>query len=640
MRRHIVSLLALLTLTIPVGAAETFHAFAYHDVRDSVAGLDQDRYAISTANLIAHFSWLQNNGYVPVSMDDIAAARDGRRELPDRAVLLTFDDGLKSTYTHVFPLLKLFGYPAVISLVTNWVETEETVPYAGIPLAADDFITWDEVREMQDSGLVEIASHSFDMHRGIHGNPQGNLQPAMVTRKFDGRNYESASAYRSRVATDVRRSVADIRGGTGKAPRIFTWPYGLYNSDTAEIAAEHEFEISLTLEDGANRLDDLDRIRRYLIIGNPGVRSFAETLVLPPSSRIVRAAQVDLDYVFDADPDQQKANLDALLDRIKALEISHVFLQAFADSDADGAAEALYFPNRHLPVRADLFNRVAWQLKTRSGVRVYAWMPLLGFVSDEFDKSWRVAESRNGEIGLPSTGEPRLSPFHPDSRRVITEMYEDLAAYTSFDGILFHDDGRLNEFEDANAHALARYQEELGNSFSIAEARADPEIAHEWARLKTRALIDFSRSLTDIVRHYRPGIKTARNLFAGTVQRPESEIWLAQNFSDFLESYDYVALMAMPHLENAPEPEQFFERLVTEVVQHPGGADGTIFQLQTVDWRDGSRLPAEQLAQRMRSLQAAGIRHLAYYPDDFIVGHPELEALRQGISLAMYPYRR
>ena len=55
---------------------------------------------------------------------------------------------------------------------------------------------------------------------------------------------------------------------------------------------------------------------------------------------------------------EQKANLDTLLDRIKALQISHVFLQAFADTDADGAAEALYFPSRHLPMRDDLFNRV------------------------------------------------------------------------------------------------------------------------------------------------------------------------------------------------------------------------------------------------------------------------------------------
>ena len=641
MANRVATILALLALVGPVGAADTFHAFAYHDVRDSVAaGFDHDQYAISTANLIAHFSWLRANGYVPVSMNQIVAARDGRGELPDRAVLLTFDDGLKSTYTHVFPLLKLFDYPAVISLVTSWIETKETVIYADIPRTADDFLTWAEIREMQESGLVEIASHSFDMHRGIVGNPQGNLQPAMVTRKFDGHEYEKTRAYRSRVASDLRRSVADIRKGTGKAPRALTWPYGQYNADAMEIAAKHDLELSMTLEDGINTVQNPSAIRRSLILGNPGVRRFAETLVLPSSPPIVRAAQIDLDYVYDADLEQQKANLDALLDRVKALRISHVFLQAFADSNGDGAAEALYFPNRHLPMRGDLFNRVAWQLKTRSGVHVYAWMPVLGFVNDEFKESWRVAELRDGEIGLPATGEPRLSPFHPKARRIIKEIYEDLAVHAAFDGILFHDDGRLNEFEDANTRALARYKHELGESFSIEHAHANAELAREWARLKTRTLIGFSHELRDIVRLHRPAIKTARNLFAGTISQPESEIWLAQNFGDFLASYDHVALMAMPHLENAPEPDLFFEQLVAGVVQQPGGTEATIFQLQTVDWRDGSRIPAERLARRMRSLQSHGIRHLAYYPDDFIVGHPELETLRQGISLAMYPYRR
>ena len=88
----------------------------------------------------------------------------------------------------------------------------------------------------------------------------------------------------------------------------------------------------------------------------------------------LRVVQVDMDYIFDKDPAQQKRNLDRLLDRIKDMKINTVFLQAFADPDGNGTADALYFPNRYLPVRADLFNRVAWQLKTRAGVKVYAWL--------------------------------------------------------------------------------------------------------------------------------------------------------------------------------------------------------------------------------------------------------------------------
>ena len=56
-----------------------------------------------------------------------------------------------------------------------------------------------------------------------------------------------------------------------------------------------------------------------------------------------------------------------------------VYLQAYADPKGTGVAESVYFPNRHLPMRSDLFSRAAWQLNTRANVQVYAWMPVLAF---------------------------------------------------------------------------------------------------------------------------------------------------------------------------------------------------------------------------------------------------------------------
>ena len=57
-----------------------------------------------------------------------------------------------------------------------------------------------------------------------------------------------------------------------------------------------------------------------------------------------------------------------------------VYLQAFSDPDGNGSADAVYFPCRRLPMRADLFNRVAWQIRTRTQVRrLYAWMPALAW---------------------------------------------------------------------------------------------------------------------------------------------------------------------------------------------------------------------------------------------------------------------
>jgi poly-beta-1,6-N-acetyl-D-glucosamine N-deacetylase PgaB len=146
------------------------------------------------------------------------------------------------------------------------------------------------------------------------------------------------------------------------------------------IAEELGMPVSFDLEGRSTPVTrDLHGLARLLVTGNPAVTQLAYELRRDVERDGMRALQIDLDAVYDANPLQQAKNLDALIDRVKKIGPTHVFLQAFADPDGNGSADALYFPNRHLPMRADLFNRVAWQLKTRAGVKVYAWLPVLGY---------------------------------------------------------------------------------------------------------------------------------------------------------------------------------------------------------------------------------------------------------------------
>lgn len=618
-------------------AQAALHAFAYHDIRDTVSVSDPDPYAVSVENLIAHFSWLRANGYTPVSVAEILDAAAGRSSLPDKPVLLTFDDGLASAYTHVFPLLTLFRYPAVMSVVTDWIENAGPVDYGGRLLDPSAFVTWEQLREMSRSGLIEVATHSHDLHRGLKGNPQGNLQPAAVTRIYSADGYETDTAYRDRVAGDLAASVELLRSHLGHRPRVLAWPYGAYSGVALDLAAEQGLAVTLGLGVALNERVDPRLIQREVLTGNPGLRDFTTSVLYPPAAPVIRAAQVDLDYVYDPDPVQQERNLGLLIERIHALGISHVLLQAFADPDADGGASSVYFPNDQLPMRADLFNRAAWQLRTRAQVSVYAWLPMLSFSGPGVDPSWRVLEEIDGERSEDPDAEPRLTPFAADARAFIASIYRDLAIHASFDGLLLHDDGRLNEYEDASPAALAAYREAFGQSFTIEQALGDPSLTERWTRLKSRALVELGEELVQTVRRYRPDIRTARNLFASAVLDPDGERYLAQNLGEFLETYDYVALMAMPALEGAAHAESFYAGLVTAIAAEPHGLERTLFELQTVDWRSGSPIEAGAIRDRMRWLQSRGVRHLAYYPDDFVRNQPRLDILRQGLSLARYP---
>jgi biofilm PGA synthesis lipoprotein PgaB len=624
----------LLCLAASHSAQAALHVFAYHDVQDQ---MNDDPHAVSTDNLIAHFSWLRSNGYTPVSVSDLLLAAEKPETMPEKAVLLSFDDGLASVYTHVFPALKLFGYPAVVSVVTDWIESSESVDYNGRSLDQSGFVTWAQLREMSESGLVEVASHTHNLHGGVRGNPQGNLQPAAVTRVYGDDGYENDAAYRQRITADLATSVGLLTERLGHPPRVLSWPYGAYSEMLVEISAGQGMPITLVLGVALNERVELSAIQREVVTGNPNLESFTTSLLYPPHPPLVRAAQVDLDYVYDPDPVQQERNLDLLIERIHTLDISHVLLQAFADPDADGGASALYFPSELLPLRADLFNRVAWQLKTRSNVNVFAWLPLLSFAGDRIDPSWRVLEQVDGQRAIDQDSEPRLSPFSADARAYINSIYRDLAKHASFDGILFHDDGRLNEHEDASPVALAAYRAEFGPDFTIPQAAEDPELSERWTRYKSKALLDLSEEVIETVRRYRPEIQTARNIFATALLDPNGERYLAQNFQDYLRVYDHVALMAMPALENARRARPFYAALAEAVAAEPHGLQRTLFELQTVDWRSGKPVTASELKNTMRWLQSLGVRHLAYYPDDFVTDHPQLDVLRRGISLARYP---
>lgn len=619
MRALLLMFALVLTMAIPA-RAHALLVLSYHDIRDDVAPKgDPDPYAVSTVNFAMHLDWLRAHGYVPISAQAVRDARAGRRALPARAVLLTFDDGLRSTYTHAFPLLRSYGYPALVAVVTRWIglPADARVPFGPREFGPADFLTWDQLREMQASGLVEIASHSHALHQGIPGNPQGSQLPAATTRRWAG-GYESEAAYRDRIRQDLATSAALIGKHLGQRPQVIVWPYAAYNRVSNDIAADLGMGMSFDLEGRSARLDlgntgreslagDTASLARLLMFKNPDINDFVDELRRDLRRDGIRAIQVDLDYVHDADPAQTERNLDALVERIHRIGPTHVYLQAFADPDGDGAAEAMYFPNRHMPMRADLFSRVAWQLRTRANVVVHAWMPVLGFELPDPARQarLRIVASNPKEI-------PRLDPTRAEAATIIADLYEDLASAAHFTGLLFHDDAYIREDE------------------TLADGTA--------GAARTQRLIDFTHTLEARAERWRPKLVTVRNLFARPVLVPVSEAWFAQQLPAFNRAYDYTALMAMPFMENARDPMAWLERLVERVRASPQGLERTIFELQSTDWRIPRSVDPDLMEAQARLVLAAGGRHLAYYPDDFVRDRPPVDNARAIMSARSFPY--
>ena len=612
---------------LPAAAAQTRYsdllALCYHDVVDTYEQTLLDDMAVTVDTLVRHLSWLAANGYEPISLAQWQAAAQGGA-LPDKPVLLSFDDGYSSFRSRVLPLLELYGFPAVLAPVTSWIDTPQSTPvkYGDELRVREDFLFWDELREIQASGLVEIVSHSNDLHRGVPANPYGNLLPAAAAHRFDAaRGYETDAQYSARIADDLQRSVVLLESKLGMPPAAMVWPYGAYNAVAADVARDAGMPLAMTLNEQPNRVGS-NVIHRYLVSAETELNALVLAAELtfsdaPPRRKPLRAAHVDLDYVFDSDPAQQSANLDLLLDRIKDMQISTVFLQAFADPDGNGVADALYFPNRHLPVRGDLFNRVAWQLKTRAGVDVFAWMPVLAFELPD-----AVRNKQLSVISVDGSHQQRyhrLSPYHDEARRIIKEIYDDLGRSGRFAGVLFHDDAFLTDREDVSHAAAAKL-------VSVDDAAA-----------KTADLIQFTQELAQILRRWQPALRTARNLYARVLEQPESEQWFAQNFEAFLEAYDYTAVMTMPYLEQVERPQAWLKKMIDLVASRQDALHRTVFHMQTRDWRANRRVSNRTLRRQFDLLLRSGALNIAYYPDDFVGNHPDLRMVRSRLSVNAHP---
>ena len=203
----------------------------HHFIRE---GEEYNDWMLTDTRFREDLEWLTNHGYVTILPSQLAAGEP----LPRRAVMLTFDDGYRSNYELVYPLLQEYQARAVISVIGGYIQAED-------PL----FLTWDMCHEMARSGLVEIGSHTYACHDdGEHG-----------IRRRKG---ESREDYEARVLPDLQTSIDLIQEKVGTAPIFFAYPNGKTEEWARDFIQAH-FAVTVTTRHGpsdiAKGLYDLKR---------------------------------------------------------------------------------------------------------------------------------------------------------------------------------------------------------------------------------------------------------------------------------------------------------------------------------------------------------------------------------------------
>ncbi len=241
LRRIFFALNALLCLLGSVPAAPgngeiPLPILMYHDVKETKPGKD----SVTPSELRSDLCWLRTNGYTPVTLAQAAAYVYEGAALPERPIVLSFDDGLLSVYTTAAPILSEFGAPFVLAAIGRSADEFSALP-DGTPRYAH--ATWTQLRELQESGLAEVQNHSYDLHRDSGG--------VLGCARKSG---ESGSAYALRLSSDLTKMQERVYAELGTTPLAFVYPYGKYNDLSEGVLRELGFRASLTCDFGMNLL--------------------------------------------------------------------------------------------------------------------------------------------------------------------------------------------------------------------------------------------------------------------------------------------------------------------------------------------------------------------------------------------------
>lgn len=215
---------------------ETLSIILYHSVNE-----DEDQhgeYSVSPKELEEDLKYLKENGYTCITSKELIDYVYSSADLPQKAVMLTFDDGCLDNMTYVYPLLEKYDMKAVFSIVGEFCDREESKKNR------DDssYLNWAEVKKLYQSGKVDIACHSNSLHT------LNNRMGAMINAD------ESYTDYRSVFLSDTNNFLRSAKDKAQIVPSIYTYPYGLICEESKNLIKTCGFKISLGCEERVNRL--------------------------------------------------------------------------------------------------------------------------------------------------------------------------------------------------------------------------------------------------------------------------------------------------------------------------------------------------------------------------------------------------
>ena len=207
------SILAAIIFFLP--EPDGFPILEYHQVTNQPLDPDFEIYNVPPDDFAAQLDYLQSEGYTTITLQDFMRVVHGKATLPNKPIVLTFDDGYEDNFSEMFPILKAHDMKAVLYVITNQIGQK-------------NYLKLDELKVMQKYG-IEIGSHTAD-----------HLDLTALDKNTQRRQIKESKIFLEWSGLETIYS--------------FSYPNGAFNSDLVEILKEENYLTAVTGEAGLNTL--------------------------------------------------------------------------------------------------------------------------------------------------------------------------------------------------------------------------------------------------------------------------------------------------------------------------------------------------------------------------------------------------
>ncbi|ATP42441.1 chitin deacetylase [Solibacillus sp. R5-41] len=209
----------------------------YHHLEEKL----DNNLVISRENFDNQMKSLKEEGYNTITAQQLYNYLIGGMQLPQKPVLITFDDGYLSNYEIAYPILKKYKMHAEIFVITSRI-LENTVDKPNskeIPK-----MNWNQLREMKD--YITIQSHTWDSHYKFKSS-NGSTNTALYGPGYINNKLENQTEYIERVTNDFIQSRKIIKEKLGYEPIAITYPYGVISNEAINSVKAAGFKLGFVI---------------------------------------------------------------------------------------------------------------------------------------------------------------------------------------------------------------------------------------------------------------------------------------------------------------------------------------------------------------------------------------------------------